>query len=213
MKNFDSSNSGVFSVFATNIFHFDFKESEIIEELKYWQTLEKYTDHFEEGHALSGLDMRVLEKSPKLKSTFLDIFVNQICQTALMLNYDFDISTSWFTKTSLDQSSGIHNHKHAYYSGIYYFGDYSDQSAKIEFYTPTPNLPDYSLLSFEYNILNSKSWHITPYTGLLLFFPSHIYHKIKMHKSDIERHSLAFNIVPVGQYGNDDGTYNTAWFS
>ena len=209
MKNFDNSNSGVFSVFATNIFHFDFKETEIIEELKYWQRLEQYRPT--DGNALSGLDMRVLEKSPKLKSAFLDIFVNEICKTALMLNYDFDISTSWFTKTSLDQCSEVHNHKHAYYSGIYYFGDYSDQSAQIEFYTP--NLPDYSLISYEYNILNSRSWHITPQTGLLLFFPSHIYHKIQMHKSDIERHSLAFNIVPVGQYGNDDGTYNTAWFS
>ena len=30
--------------------------------------------------------------------------------------------------------------------------------------------------------------------------------------SDNPRHSLAFNFIPIGEYGVGDSTYNTNWF-
>ena len=36
--------------------------------------------------------------------------------------------------------------------------------------------------------------------------------RIGEHRSKITRHSLAFNIVPIGKYGEYDSSYDTNWF-
>ena len=63
------------------------------------------------------------------------------------------------------------------------------------------------------NIAN-KLVHIGFNTGIeniLLFFPSYLKHKVAMNNSDKDRRSLAFNIVPVGFYGDADSAYDTDW--
>ena len=47
---------------------------------------------------------------------------------------------------------------------------------------------------------------------MLVLFPSYLNHKILEHKSEFPRYSLAFNIVPIGEYVDEDSTYNTSWF-
>ena len=56
------------------------------------------------------------------------------------------------------------------------------------------------------NIFNSSDWFIDPQKGLVIFWPSEIYHTVietNMNNNDI-RKSLAFNIVPIGTYGKED---------
>jgi len=41
---------------------------------------------------------------------------------------------------------------------------------------------------------------------MLLLFPSKILHKIGKHESTIARHSIAFNVLPIGEIGEGDST-------
>ena len=62
------------------------------------------------------------------------------------------------------------------------------------------------------NTNNAKEYILTPQKNMLLFFPSYIWHKILTNSSNTTRYSLAFNLIPIGQYGSGDSTYNTEWF-
>ena len=63
----------------------------------------------------------------------------------------------------------------------------------------------------QFNEYNSNDWTFVPEPRQLIFFPSYLSHVIKENKSNKVRHSVAFNIVPIGEYGNGDSTYNTDW--
>ena len=39
---------------------------------------------------------------------------------------------------------------------------------------------------------------------MMLIFPSDLWHKIEENKSNENRYSLAFNVMPVGTIGNDN---------
>ena len=68
----------------------------------------------------------------------------------------------------------------------------------------------FNLYCNSYNTYNSKSWKITPVNGMLIFFPSEVHHQILKNNSNIERYSLAFNLMPTGKIGieNSDSFVN-----
>ena len=66
----------------------------------------------------------------------------------------------------------------------------------------------YKLNVKEYNIYNCTEYQIKPIDGLLILFPSEVHHKILKNNSNIVRHSLAFNIIPVGEIGSNDSYLN-----
>ena len=66
--------------------------------------------------------------------------------------------------------------------------------------------------SADLNLHNSKTWDIKPKKNMLIFFPSYLEHSILDNKSKRPRHSLAFNLIPIGKYGSSDSTYDTDWF-
>ena len=96
-------------------------------------------------------------------------------------------------------------------SGVYYFDEYSDGSGDLQFKNPLSSYSDFYLIPKEWNIMTSQAWSITPKKNLLVFFPSYLEHRIVNNKG--MRRSLAFNIVPIGEYGSGDSTYNASWFS
>jgi len=177
--------------------------------------LNNHTEEMEssrdDGSSLSSISSRVLEKYPRIKKILLDKF-KEIAKEEYQYDNDFIITTSWFTKTKKGQQSIFHSHKNSFYSGVYYFGDYSEDSAPIAFENPlTPFMDFYMYPSGEWTIKNSQTWEITPRKNLLILFPSYIRHTIMRSEDDGVRESLAFNIVPIGEYGASDSTYNTKW--
>ena len=177
--------------------------------------LNNHTEEMEssrdDGSSLSSISSRVLEKYPRIKKILLDKF-KEIAKEEYQYDNDFIITTSWFTKTKKGQQSIFHSHKNSFYSGVYYFGDYSEDSAPIAFENPlTPFMDFYMYPSGEWTIKNSQTWEITPRKNLLILFPSYIRHTIMRSEDDGVRESLAFNIVPIGEYGASDSTYNTRW--
>ena len=154
-------------------------------------------------------DNRILQKFSKIEKVLLDYFINV---AADVFKYDetFKISTSWVTKTD-DTFSQFHNHKHSFYSGVYYFEDYPEDSGKLQFKSPLTYYSDFYLIPKEYNLMNRSTWSEAPKKNKLIFFPSYLEHRV-IDNNHIGRRSLAFNIVPTGQYGYGDSSYNTSWF-
>jgi len=176
--------------------------------------LKNYEGEFETvAHALSSQskDLRVLEKYSKTRKILLDYF-KKFSDEVLEYDNDYDITTSWFTKSSEGQFSTFHNHKNSFWSGVYYYGDYDDNSSNIEFSSPLAIYQQYELNIRNPNAVNSILSYIKPRSKSLILFPSYLAHRIGEHRSKITRHSLAFNIVPIGKYGEYDSSYDTNWF-
>ena len=157
-------------------------------------------------------DLRVLERYPKTKKILLDYF-RKFSNEVLEYNSDYGITTSWLTRTKEGQSSNFHNHKNSFWSGVYYYDDYDGDVADIQFTNPLSIYNQYELNIVNPNIANSNLSYITPSANSLVLFPSYLSHRIAEHQSKKIRRSLAFNIVPVGGYGEYDSSYNTNWFS
>ena len=157
-------------------------------------------------------EFRVLEQFPKIKQMFTHIS-NRLIKEGLNYDNKLEISSSWFTKTHKGEQSPMHDHKNCVFSAVYYYGDYDDKVANLIFKNPIVNLTSYRLNVGKSNKFNTYDIEITPQAGSLLIFPSYVSHKIDVHKSDIPRLSLAFNMVPVGQYGIGDSQADTSWIS
>jgi uncharacterized protein (TIGR02466 family) len=164
------------------------------------------------SNTLQSKNRRVLEKFPHVREGILEEF-QKVVDKWLFYSNKFMISTSWFAVLNKGDSSALHNHKHSHWSGIYYFGDYKDgESSPILFVNPLGDISDFCLDPEKCNPYNGGHFIIKPEKGKLIFFPSYLKHQILSHQSDTPRESLAFNIVPVGEYGFVDSTYNTEWF-
>ena len=156
---------------------------------------------------------RVLESFPKTKQILLN-YSRKVLNNMMSYMADFDITTSWITKTQSGHSCQVHNHKNSFFSGIYYFDEYDDNSALVQFQNPLRELSSYAIIVDDKNATNRDTLvaSIKPEKNLLLLFPSYLDHNITKQISKYDRFSLAFNIVPVGEYGFSDSTYNTSWF-
>ena len=123
------------------------------------------------------------------------LFINEI----MHYSNKFEITTSWFTKTIKNESSAFHNHANCMLSGILYLQT-DENTGKINF--EDFNDKRYKLVPDEHTVINSDAIYYTPHDGLLLLFPSEVYHKFEKNESDIERYSLAFNLIPTGLIGD-----------
>ena len=152
-------------------------------------------------------DLYVLEtkKFKFLKDIILNEFRN-FSEGVLKYTTEFKITTSWFTVVDKEKEGQTHNHHNCMYSGVLYL-QVNDDTGDIVF-TDFSDIRN-NLVPSEYNIFNSREWRYTPTNGLLLFFPSQMYHKIEKNGSNIARHSLAFNIIPIGVYGDGDSHYES----
>jgi|TARA_R110000787_G_scaffold34615_1_gene89455 uncharacterized protein (TIGR02466 family) len=139
------------------------------------------------------------DKFKFLKDIILKEFYSYAYDEMKYIN-KFEITTSWFTQVDKNESSQFHNHSNCFISGVLYLqtlpncGDIVFQDF---------NNTRFALQTYENNILNSKQWMYTPNEGLILFFPSEVYHKVEENKSKHTRYSLAFNIIPVGLIGDE----------
>ena len=159
-------------------------------------------------------DMRVLEKYPDIKKIILDKFY-AVADKAGYAKREYVITTSWITWTSNGDISQIHNHRNSFWSGVYYFQDeYPEGSATIQFFNPLEKLSDVVMMGSdltERNPINSSGWEFNPEPKQLIFFPSYLEHQVMKHTIDKIRCSLAFNIMPMGKWGDGDSTFDTQW--
>lgn len=153
---------------------------------------------------------RVLEKYSDLKEKLFSEFNFFKDEVMKWYTTDFQIVSSWLTKTEKNGTSLMHCHKNSFYSGVLYF-DTIDGVAPIEFTNSSVDPSSWQINSpplHQLSPINAPSWQIHPTKNDLVIFPSHLYHRIRDHQSDEPRYSLAFNIIPTGVIGNSDSQVN-----
>ena len=166
--------------------------------------LKKYDFYFDEvkginfSSASNSLYVLEDEKLLFLKDELLKE-INLFTSDVMKYSNNFDITTSWFTKSTPGQSSYYHNHNNCMISGVLYLQT-NENCGNLSF----NNYDDkrYKLQVKALNLFNSPEWNITPKDGLLLMFPSEVYHQIQKNNSDTTRYSLSFNLVPTGLLGD-----------
>ena len=158
-------------------------------------------------------DKRILEKYNNINDLMLKYFC-EYCRVHLRYDGPFKITTSWFTKVEKGQSCQFHIHKNSFYSGVLYFGNYDDKNGgALQFKNPIEQFSDFKIVPREYNIANCNEYGAYPQKNVLVIFPSYLEHRIDTYVGNKPRYSLAFNIVPIGRYGDQDSSYDTSWFS
>jgi uncharacterized protein (TIGR02466 family) len=164
----------------------------------------------EELHRYKDIeDYRVLENIPNVKNILLQKFKDILPD----LGYDneFMISTSWFKKIEKGSLDRLHYHKNSFYSGVYYFDEYDENSGGIEFMNPLLTNADYQINPKNPNQYNIVYAQLPVKRKKLILFPSFLQHRILYHNSGNNRYSLAFNIIPLGKYGTLDSSIDTSW--
>tara|TARA_R110000868_G_scaffold300134_1_gene560558 strand:+ start:473 stop:1063 length:591 start_codon:yes stop_codon:yes gene_type:complete len=152
------------------------------------------------GSSLIGKDSNILKKYENLNKK-INQAVDMTLKEILMLeNINYRIFSSWLTKAEPKTSSDAHKHSNSWLSGVYY--PKGDPGFSITFFYD--NTSPFFTTPTKYNIYNSTDWTIFPEDNYLILFFSQLRHKIMPNKSNKDRFSLAFNILPKGQFGEGD---------
>ena len=165
-----------------------------------------------QGNYKNNNEYRLLEKYPRIKKILLNQF-KQVAKENFDYTNDFIISTSWITK--MEKKGDIVQslcHKNSFYSGVYYFDEYEeDEGGVLEIMTPLSNHFDFNVMPEDWNVYTGRVLKFSPKKNLLILFPSYLFHQVLSYEGTSIRKSLAFNIVPIGFYGDGDSSYNTRW--
>jgi len=163
-------------------------------------------DHY----SVEKINCRILEKYPNTKN----ILLKYIKSSLKKLGYacQFDLSTSWCTKNIKGENVPSHKHKNCWFSGVYYYGDYDENSGKLFIESPLSSLSSFDDMIVDPNKFNTHISVLSPKKKRMIIFPSYLMHSIDIHNSDLIRYSLAFNIVPSGCYGVIDSSYDANWY-
>ena len=113
------------------------------------------------------------------------------------LRYDtnFVIIKSWVASSPFDSSCEIHRHNNSFLSGVIYIKA-NENSGDIEF----ENFNHRDILIYPRNdntLYNVERYWVKPKPGLLLLFPSNMYHRVHKNKSGEDRVSVSFDIMPT----------------
>ena len=152
--------------------------------------------------SLASEDLNILEKKEfkTLKQRIMkefNIFKNDV----MKYKNDFKITTSWLTLSKKNQYSKLHKHTNCMFSGILYLNT-NEKDGNL--YFENVNNRSFFIVPEEYNFYNTYSFNVIPKIGRIVFFPSELYHKIELNKTNSKRISLAFNFLPKGEIGGGD---------
>jgi uncharacterized protein (TIGR02466 family) len=174
--------------------------------LKYLQTIEFEKTASSIGKKADGYvskSFNVLEDISYLKDEIYNNVKNYL-NNIMKLKMNFQITSSWATKTLPDGYSHKHLHQNSYLSGVYY--PVGDEKFSIKFYK---KVNFWGIESIEANNLNAEWYCINIHeNSALILFPSYLKHSIEKNLSNKTRYSIAFNTLPFGEIGSGDSKIN-----
>ena len=145
-------------------------------------------------------DLNILKKYKELNKE-INKAINSTLKEILMLkNINYRIVSSWLTKAKPKGFSDSHTHTNSWISGVYY--PKSDPGFSMKFFYD--DMSHFYTPPTEYNIYNSSEGIITPEDNFLLLFFSQLRHQIMPNQSKKDRFSLSFNLLPKGEFGEED---------
>jgi uncharacterized protein (TIGR02466 family) len=206
------TNSKVLPLFPTpvGVFklsdEFDEDFADIIQNALFSEDNEKKKRRFSSSTGTSQFNVKVLEKYPKLTRSILSFFRAYVESVYEYSSKEFQLTSSWLTRTEEGQCSQIHSHVNSFFSGVLYLTDDPNQSP-IRFHSPLRKLQALRVNpAAARNLWNSETWELNVNKNDLVFFPSFLEHEIDESKSTTTRYSLAFNFFPNGSFKQADST-------
>lgn len=179
------------------------------DDLSIWNDIEKIKFNKTTGDDSSGYvseKMRLLNEYMSIKKIILDAFYKFKNDVLKLEKTDFSITTSWMTMTPPEGFCQFHHHRNSVYSGVLYQKSSHDtESGNLIIKAPVTNTMLVNKPS-EFNIYNSDTVTIEPEENLLVFFPSHLQHKISKNTGKENRYSIAMNFFPVGELIHGDSS-------
>lgn len=172
-------------------------------------TLDFFRSDADDTHLVySTRNMQLLNTLPAVRKILLHYFYEFKNNILKLETTDFDITTSWMTKTEPGGFCQYHRHKNSVYSGVLYPNKTNSTDSGNLMFTDDGVKNETMLLNdpSEWNILNSRRMVIEPDANLLVFFPSNLRHRISKYTGTENRYSLAFNLFPINNLGNGDSS-------
>ena len=148
-------------------------------------------------------NLKILDEFPEEKELLLKAWYEYKDNFLYYDTTDFEISTSWITKTAPGGYCQFHNHRNCFYSAVFYFDEVPGGTIEFDSMGIIPSQITVNNPS-EWTLYNCKNFEYSPSKNDLIFFPSYVYHRVNKNTSDKNRYSLAFNIFPVGKVGEGD---------
>ena len=153
-------------------------------------------DTSKEGHVTNSGQILNDDIFKSLKKYIINIGENYCKEIGHKIE-SLQISNSWANFNPNDTFIHEHNHSNSYLSGVFHLTDSSD----IVFINPHKSLWHF-IAENNGDKNNYRSWDTYPFTskkGQLILFPSHLKHFVDSSYND--RLSIAFNLIPKGDFG------------
>ena len=142
--------------------------------------------------------------------TFILEQVKEFADTVLLYDYDnYELSQSWVSRKQPGQHHTMHTHPNSMISGVFYYGEPAPNTPAIKFHKMAGGMnvnqlqaktkPDKRPSKFAWDTFSVE---FEP--GLLALFPSYLFHSVPINESDKIRSSVAFNVVPKNNLGQEE---------
>lgn len=128
------------------------------------------------------------------------------------MGYDYNsyiFGQSWISVKYPGQHHTIHTHPNSLISGVFYFGEPSENTSAIKFHDggANPKTPLMRARRLRPDKIPSSvimdNFDVPFIPGQLVIFPSYLQHSVPINKTDKPRYSLAFNSVPAYGLGDE----------
>lgn len=136
--------------------------------------------------------------------------VKEFAENIMLYDYDtWELSQSWVSRKQPGQHHTMHTHPNSLISGVFYYGEPSEQTPAIKFHKMQGGINQQVLQpAVKPDKRNSKfAWTefaVDFAPGLLLLFPSYLFHSVPVNESKTIRSSVAFNVVPKNRLGSEE---------
>jgi len=200
-------NHNIFPVFSTPIFvtKLVFEGTTLGDTIDELNKEEQIKINLEKNVGFTSKNKYILDnlKYSSLKKSIMDVlsFYNK---THLKYKTNFKMTTSWISKTTPNTSSSLHTHANSFLSGVLYL-NVPENSGDIMF--ENMNSHNIQIETEEDTLYNANKFYFKPESGIIIFFPSNLHHKVLTNNSNLERLSVAFNFMPIGKVGSEDSTF------
>ena len=154
-------------------------------------------------------DTNVLKEYPDLKREIGFHVKDYIEKYSMGDKQEFQIVTSWFTRSKPNTESNAHSHSNCWLSGVIHF---SDNGGCLKFEKDMDSFSP-ALRKSNTNPYNTGAWDFPVKKSKMFIFPATLKHKIMLNTTRHNRYSMAFNILPKGEFGAGDSKFNWPEFN
>ena len=193
-------------------------EGDLTDTVKFLDSCKMVGD-FPQAYGTNSQDVYILENKQcySLKTFILESVTTFATQ---ILSYDYkeyNISLSWISYKEPGQHHTAHTHPNSLISGVFYYGEYEDNTPAITFHKATGgiNVPYlYAKPNLDSKVDKTYSTELFNFpieSNTLLLFSSHLLHSVPPNETNKVRKSLAFNVLSKGRIG-DSGNLTEVLF-